>query len=256
MKIVIVTGGFDPIHSGHIALLKEARSLGDELVVGLNSDDWLSRKKGRPFMSFHERQSVLQELRCVDRVLEFDDSDGSACNLIKYLLEHTRSDCELIFANGGDHTPDNIPEMQLKDSRLSFIFGIGGSDKANSSSWLLKDWKQPRTKRPWGNYRVLHELAPHVKVKELTVKPGASLSMQRHDHRQELWFVAQGHASVYGIDQNSANTAPIAELDPYEMLHIAQNEWHQLKNESTDPLKIIEIQFGEICTEEDIERKS
>jgi cytidyltransferase-like protein len=77
--VVLVTGGFDPLHSGHIEYFKYAKSLGDELWVGLNSDEWLTRKKGRPFMPFGERMAIIQNLFMVDAVLDFDDSDGSAC---------------------------------------------------------------------------------------------------------------------------------------------------------------------------------
>ena len=115
MKIVIVTGGFDPLHSGHIAYLQAARKLGDQLVVGLNSDDWLGRKKGKPFMPYAERYAVLAELACVDRVLDFDDRDGSAKDLIKRMLETLKSNDEIVFANGGDRTDKNIPEMDLED---------------------------------------------------------------------------------------------------------------------------------------------
>ena len=82
-NIVLVTGGFDPIHSGHIAYFKAARQLGDMLIVGLNSDAWLTRKKGRPFMPFDERQSIIQNLNCVDQCLLFNDDDGSAKEAIK-----------------------------------------------------------------------------------------------------------------------------------------------------------------------------
>ena len=74
MKIVLVTGGFDPLHSGHIKYLKTAKSLGDKLVVGINSDAWLTRKKGRPFMPIAERSSVIKEMSCVDEIVSFDDS--------------------------------------------------------------------------------------------------------------------------------------------------------------------------------------
>lgn len=136
MKIVLVTGGFDPLHSGHIAYLKEAKKLGDCLVVGLNSDAWLSRKKGQPFMPWEERNAILKELKCVDHVLDFDDSDGSAKAFINYMLEHSRSD--LIFANGGDRTADNIPEMSIQNPRLSFVFGVGGEKTASSSNFLQR----------------------------------------------------------------------------------------------------------------------
>lgn len=252
MKIVLVTGGFDPIHSGHIELLKAAKKLGDQLIVGLNSDDWLSRKKGQPFMPWQERNAILKELKCVDHVLDFDDSDGSANAFINYMLKNSRGD--LIFANGGDRTSDNIPEMTIQDPRLTFEFGVGGDDKKNSSSWILREWKQPKTKRTWGNYRVLHELQPEVKVKELSVKPGASLSMQRHNHRQELWFVAQGQAEVDSLTDEGQLTK-LTSLEKFDVLHVTKNEWHQLKNVGEELLKIVEIQFGEQCIEEDIERK-
>ena len=77
MKIVIVTGGFDPLHSGHIAYFEAAKQLGDRLVVGLNSDAWLTRKKGRPFMPMSERRAIIENLNMVDRVIEFDDSDSA-----------------------------------------------------------------------------------------------------------------------------------------------------------------------------------
>lgn len=137
MTNVIVTGGFDPIHSGHIAYLKAAKQLGDNLIIGLNSDAWLCRKKGRPFMPWEERNAVLKEIKCVDLVLSFDDSDDSAKSLINYMLENSRDD--IIFANGGDRTADNIPEMEIENPRLNFVFGVGG-DKTASSSDFLQRW--------------------------------------------------------------------------------------------------------------------
>lgn len=255
MKIILATGGFDPLHSGHIEYLKAARSLGDQLVVGLNSDDWLTRKKGRPFMSWAERNAVLKELRCVDHVLNFDDQDGSACAFIEFMLAHTNTDnTQLVFVNGGDRTQDNIPEMSITDPRLSFEFGIGGTDKLNASSSILRNWTHPVTERPWGKYTVLEELGPTVKVKTLTVDPGASLSMQRHHHRQELWFVAQGQARVDGVNEQDQKST-ITELSEHDLLHITLGEWHQLCNTGDLPLQIVELQFGDQCVETDIDRR-
>ena len=112
MKIVIVTGGFDPLHSGHIAYFKAARKLGDRLIVGLNSDEWLTRKKGRPFMPLQERMSIVGNLSVVDEVVIYNDDDGSSCDAIK-LVRQRYPTAELVFANGGDRTKDNIPEMVL-----------------------------------------------------------------------------------------------------------------------------------------------
>lgn len=253
MIIVLVTGGFDPIHSGHIAYFKEARTLGDMLIVGINSDDWLERKKGRAFMSWNERLCVINNLSMVDEVYTFDDKDGSAKHFIQQVRAHYPN-AKLIFANGGDRTSSNIPEMDIIDDNLEFVFGVGGEDKRNSSSWILEEWKAPKTERPWGYYRVLHKYGKEVKLKELTVNPGKSLSMQRHSDRAEHWFVAEGRATVYGINVKS-DYEVIGVYEQFQSIHIRRTEWHQLSNESNQPLKIIEIQYGNNCTEEDIERK-
>jgi len=254
MKIVLVTGGFDPIHSGHIAYFKAARALGDMLLVGLNSDEWLERKKGRAFMPWNERLCIVNNLAVVDEVYTFDDDDGSAKHFIQQVRAHY-PDAELIFANGGDRTKDNIPEMDVVDSNLQFVFGVGGEDKKNSSSWILEDWKKPKTDRAWGYYRVLHEVGSNTKLKELTVNPKTCLSMQRHDHRAEFWFVAEGEATVYTVDSNSTDTDVKCYMKMHEHTWIKPNEWHQLCNETDHPLKLIEIQYGDNCVEEDIERR-
>jgi cytidyltransferase-like protein len=253
MKIVLVTGGFDPIHSGHIAYFKAAKTLGDMLVVGLNSDEWLERKKGRAFMPWNERLCIINNLSMVDEVYTFDDADGSAKAFIRQVRAHY-PDAQLIFANGGDRTAKNIPEMDVIDSNLLFEFGVGGDDKKNSSSWILQDWKAPKTERVWGYYRVLHEPNEKVKLKELTVDPGKRLSMQRHSDRSEFWFVSEGEATLYTINK-STDAELVGKFIEHSHMWIPKASWHQLVNESDVPLKVIEIQFGDKCIEEDIERK-
>ena len=253
MKIVLITGGFDPLHSGHIAYFKAAKTLGNMLIVGLNSDDWLVRKKGAAFMPWNERLCIINNLSMVDEVYTFDDDDGSAKHFIQQARAHY-PDAELIFANGGDRTKDNIPEMDVVDSNLSFAFGVGGENKMNSSSWILQEWKAPKTQRPWGYYRVLHQDGAEIKVKELTVNPGCSLSMQRHQHRNEHWFVTEGTATINTLDADD-NTVMKNFVMKNMQTYIGRKEWHQLVNKTDTPLKVIEIQFGEHCVEEDIERK-
>jgi len=252
-NIVLVTGGFDPLHSGHIAYFRDARALGDQLVVGVNSDAWLARKKGRAFMPFVERSQIIKNLRMVDHVIEYDDNDGSSKNAI-YQVREMFPNAHIIFANGGDREAVNIPEMDATDPSLEFRFGVGGRDKANSSSWILEEWKAPRTRRPWGYYRVLHENGPSVKVKELTVEPGTCLSMQRHGKRYEHWFVAEGTATVYTLD--GSEPVVVGYFRQFQHLHIDRMQWHRLCNETDHALKIIEIQYGEQCEESDIERQT
>jgi D-beta-D-heptose 7-phosphate kinase/D-beta-D-heptose 1-phosphate adenosyltransferase len=252
-RIVLITGGFDPLHSGHIAYFKAAKTLGDMLIVGLNSDDWLVRKKGAAFMPWNERLCIINNLSMVDEVYTFNDDDGSAKHFIQQARAHY-PDAQLVFANGGDRTKDNIPEMDVIDSNLSFVFGVGGENKMNSSSWILQEWKAPKTERPWGYYRVLHQDGAEMKLKELTVNPGCSLSMQRHRYRFEHWFVTEGTATINTLDADGKTVMKNFVMKNMQT-YIGREEWHQLVNKSDTLLKVIEIQFGERCVEEDIERK-
>lgn len=252
-KVVVITGGFDPIHRGHIEYINAAKELGDILIVGVNSDEWLVRKKGRSFMPFEDRVAIIGALHNVDYAIPFNDRDGTAKDAIVWARK-VYPNYTIVFANGGDRTSDNIPEMDIIDDNIEFVFGVGGTDKVNSSSWILEEWKAPKTERPWGYYRVLHENGPEVKVKELTVEPKKHLSMQRHNSRLELWFVAEGTATVYTIN-NSSDEELDGVYEKFRNIHIATNQWHRLANETDKPLKIIEIQYGEECIEEDIERK-
>jgi len=252
-RVVVVTGGFDPIHSGHLEYLRCAKSLGDTLVVGLNTDDWLTRKKGKPFLPMYEREQVLNSIRHVDNVIHFNDDDNTAINCIEKILKIYLL-ADIIFANGGDRTENNTPEFtHFKDhDRVRFEYNVGGS-KTNSSSTILDKWSTNHTERPWGYYDVLYNELGIVKVKELVVMPGQKLSMQRHTNRAEHWFITKGVATVYTID-NSSDVELLGEYKKFDNIHIDKNQWHQLANQTESPLKIVEIQYGESCLEEDIER--
>jgi len=252
-NIVLITGGFDPLHSGHIAYFKAAKALGDILVVGVNSDAWLTRKKGAPFMPYKERAEIVRNIVGVDFVIDFNDDDGSAKHALWMVRQSYPQDI-IVFANGGDRTQTNIPEMDSGIDNVEFVFGVGGENKMNSSSWILQEWKAPKTERPWGYYRVLHQDGPGMKLKELTVNPGCSLSMQRHRYRFEHWFVTEGTATINTLDADGKTVMKNFVMKNMQT-YIGREEWHQLVNKSDTPLKVIEIQFGEQCTEEDIERK-
>lgn len=109
--------------------------------------------------------------------------------------------------------------------------------------------------RPWGHYTVLHTIGTTVKVKELVVHPHSSLSMQRHADRGEIWFIAEGNPSLYHIDDKTTDVELSGHYKQYQTLFISNNEWHQLANETDEIVRIVEIQYGERCVEEDIERK-
>ena len=145
-KVSLVTGGFDPIHSGHISYFSRAKDFSDFLVVGLNTEEWLTKKKGQYFQSWKERAEIISHLTMVDAVITVpDDDEGSACGAIAKCLEIADT---VIFCNGGDRGKSNTPEIIKydKDSRVQFEFGIGGDDKKNSSSWILKGYFERQRK--------------------------------------------------------------------------------------------------------------
>ena len=250
MKIIIVSGGFDPIHSGHIAYFKSAKELGDKLIVALNSDEWLINKKGRFFMPFLERKAIVENLSCVDLVLNFeDDEQGSAINaLIK--VKEMHPDDQIIFANGGDRNKENIPEMSVDN--ISFQFSVGGDYKKNSSSWILKNWQYHHEKRLWGSFYNLYE-EDQVKVKELIVAPGKGMSFQKHFKRSEIWLVSKGSCIVNYSKDDPDNKQNI-KLNKFDHYLVPLGEWHQITNPFEETCHLIEIQYGEECIEEDIER--
>ena len=140
-KYYIVSGGFDPIHEGHIAMIKDATSKSDGVILLLNSDAWLCRKKGQNFMEFKTRQIVCENIKGVVEAFGFNDDDGSAGDGIRLAREKYPND-ELVFANGGDRTKSNIPEgYACEQYNVKLEFGVGGENKANSSSWILEKWK-------------------------------------------------------------------------------------------------------------------
>jgi cytidyltransferase-like protein len=250
MKPVLITGGFDPLHSGHIAYFKAAKELGSILFVGVNSDEWLTRKKGRPFMSVEERMAIIKEIGCVGHVFTFDDSDDTAIKAIEYVKDYAPNNTPLIFANGGDRTKDNIPEMVFDD--VEFKFGVGGEDKKNSSSWILKEWDKPTTQRLWGKYRDLDQNG-HWKVKELSVDVGKSLSDQRHFVRSEHWHIVDGELKMDLQFNNGYSTSKVYKTG--DSIDIPVKCWHHATNVGDRPVKVIEVWMGSTLSEDDIERR-
>lgn len=155
--VMILSGGFDPVHKGHIQMFREAKNFATVVIVGLNSDAWLTRKKGKPFMQWGERAAIIDSVRYVDKVLAFNDDDGTASSLIQhvhntaaamldttFLLHNGKSvsrPLRIAFGNGGDRSKQgSIPSAEEQLCKLlgvDLIGGVGGEDKVQSSSWLI-----------------------------------------------------------------------------------------------------------------------
>ena len=139
-NIILISGGFDPIHSGHIKLINHASKYGD-VVVLLNSDQWLRNKKGKEFLTFIERKIIMQSIKGVIEVIKFNDNDKTCIDGIKK-AKLVFKDKIIKFANGGDRNNNTTPEKKFCDeNNIETLFGIGGNDKSNSSSLILKKWK-------------------------------------------------------------------------------------------------------------------
>ena len=249
--IVVITGGFDPIHSGHIAYINAAAKLGDYLIVGVNSDEWLTRKKGKPFMSIAERESVVAGIKNVYHTIRFDDTDDTAKGAIVKVAEQYHCN-RIIFANGGDRTEENIPEMDLEGYDLEFVFGVGGEDKKNSSSTILSNWDKPKVTRKWGSYRKLDSNG-HWAVKELTFTQGKSLSDQRHFERSEHWHVVAG--KILMELESKDGTVSVVVLHAGDSIDIPHYTWHKATCIGKTDSKVIEVWMGNNLSESDIERR-
>ncbi len=149
-RIVAVSGGFDPLHIGHVRLFKEAKKLGDKLVVILNNDNWLRKKKGKEFMKEKDRKEIIESIECVDEVfiskhsksIDYNDPlSRSVCKELEKIRPH-------IFANGGDRFADDIPEFKLcNDLGIKMVFNLGKGGKVRSSSELLNKYSKTKNKR-------------------------------------------------------------------------------------------------------------
>ena len=238
-KVVAVSGGFDPIHIGHVRMLQEAKKLGTHLVVIVNNDNWLRDKKGFVFMDEKERVEVIRAIKGVDEVVltkhKKGDEDRSVKNALADIDPH-------IFANGGDRTNKNTPEDQVCDAlNIKMVFGIGKGGKVQSSSWLTEGRKT--IIRPWGEMDVLRDRKSYW-IKELRIKKGGKLSLQKHNHRAENWVVIAGEA----IAEIGGKKKVMRKGD---MVAFKKGEVHRMS--SKNGATFIEVAFGKM-SEDDIVR--
>lgn len=233
--VVAVSGGFDPLHIGHVRMFEEAKKRGDKLVVILNNDNWLMKKKGYTFMPETERAELIRSLGVVDDVLITSHGreveDRSVCaELIKLKPD--------IFVNGGDRTFDNIPEVPVCDEiGCKMIFGIGKGGKVQSSSWLTDKIARRKVivKKPWGEFENFEkEVAWNLKT--ITISAGQRLSLQGHNKRDEIWVLVEGKA-VAEIDGEKIK------MKPGDLVTIKKKQKHRI--ESGSGAKLVEVGIGD-----------
>lgn len=249
-KVVAVSGGFDPIHIGHVRLMQEASQLGDELVVIINNDNWLRHKKGFVFMPETERAELISHFPYVTRVVLTDHpeviTDRSVCSTLREL----RPD---VFANGGDRGPDGdpVPEVLLcNELGIEMVYNVGSGGKVQSSSWMVDNsLDNKRTfQKPWGKY-MNHASGTGWHMKTLHLNPGSRLSLQRHQKREELWVLVEGDATAcVGEEVETCEDVPLV---PGELMRIPKGHIHRLS--SVGGATVVEVMRGEY-DEEDIER--
>lgn len=278
-RVMICSGGFDPLHSGHIQMFKDAKSKCDWLVVCINSDAWLKKKKGINFLEYSERVDIIKAIKYIDEVVLFeDDESGSAVNGLKkvisneqfyknkfknvtYLdhgeiyMEDTETEIEFIFVNGGDRNKKSTPSLEQKyceENGILLEWSVGGN-KFNSSSWILnryRDWHFEMTERAWGKFFVIYKDL-FKKVKIIEIEPKKSISLQYHNHRSEHWVVSEGIATVYIETDKYKHEETV---NKNESIYVPIGAKHKITNNSDNILQIVEVQLGDIVEETDIVR--
>jgi len=215
-KRIVISGGFDPIHPGHIEMIEKAAEYGEVHIV-VNSDEWLVRKKGFFFQPWTDRKKILEAY--TPHIYSVDDSDGTVCEALRRIKPD-------YFGNGGDRKKDNTPELDVcLELGIEPVFGLG-REKYSSSSMING---RQRVETRWGRYDVLLDM-PELKVKVLTIDKGKKLSLQRHADRSEFFFLPNGEVQM--------NLPGV---------------WHAPRASENEPLTILEVQVG-IAEENDIDR--
>tara|TARA_B110000444_G_C18679143_1_gene518884 strand:- start:87 stop:866 length:780 start_codon:yes stop_codon:yes gene_type:complete len=243
----LVSGGFDPVHIGHLRMFQDAKKLADNVIVLLNNDEWLVRKKGKPFMNESQRKEILEEFKSISKVIIQTSSETSSSLAIEDFA-NSNPNKNICYCNGGDRSNEaNIREsVMCKELGIQLEFGVGGEEKIESSSQLTKNYLGNVENRPWGNYHIIAKNTGY-QIKEIRVSEGSKLSLQKHKSRSEFWQIVRGKSKI--IIEKKEHF-----LKEGEHIYIPKNTIHRIENIGLEVLVFIEIQLGENLKEEDIVR--
>lgn len=244
-----VSGGFDPIHIGHVRMFQDAKRHGEKLVVIVNNDNWLLKKKGFAFMPESERYELIRSLPFVDKVVltehAKDDEDTSVVRALRKVRPH-------VFANGGDRkNMSDIPEAALcKELGIKMVFNVGKGGKVQSSSWMIQNASRPvkRTARPWGEYYGWDH-GEGWNLKTIYIKPKSRLSLQYHHRREECWLLVSGDATATVHDEKGKESS--VQLKKGDVFRVGHKQVHRL--ESKKGGIVVEVAYGHF-DEDDIVR--
>ena len=243
----LVSGGFDKVHVGYLRMFQDAKNLSNEVILLLNNDKWLIKKKGKPFMNESQRKEILKEFKSISEVIIQTSSEKSSNKAIEeFVIKNPNK--TICYCNGGDRSNiKNIPEAAIcQKLGVNLEFGVGGEDKIESSSQLTKNYLGNVEKRPWGNYHVIAKNKGY-QIKEIKVLKESKLSLQKHSNRSEFWQIVKGESKIT-IENNEYY------LKEKEYIYIPNNTIHRIENIGKKDLIFIEIQLGENLKEEDIIR--
>ena len=243
----LVSGGFDPVHVGHLRMFKDALRFSDNVVILLNNDEWLTKKKGKPFMNENQRKEILDEFKSIYKVIIQTSSNKSSSDAIEQFAANNPNK-SICYCNGGDRSNiKNIHESEIcKKLGVELQFSVGGEEKIESSSQLTKNYLGDVEVRPWGNYHVIAK-SNGYQIKEIKISKGSKLSLQKHKDRSEFWQIVEGKSKITIEDSEYY-------LKEKEHIYIPKETIHRIENIGNKELIFIEIQLGKNLKEEDIIR--
>jgi len=251
--IVCVSGGFDPLHPGHLALIESAAKYGPVAII-LNSDAWLIEKKGYRVMNWEDRAAILRSIKWVTSVESVNDRDRTVAEALRRIQPK-------YFAKSGDRKPEAMPMAELQACRelgIELLFDIC-PHLPYSSSQIISQRRpnEGQVWKPWGSFEVLDERTypepPNWKVKRLDFACGQKTSLQRHENRSEHFIVVRGKVKIE-VGKNRGAMTEIFGLQ-HAYINVPLGYWHRITNiDNLYPLTLIEVQMGRECSEVDIMR--